>query len=227
MLVVHILAGLVSLGAGTIALAAAKGGGLHRRSGLLFVGAMVIMSLGGAAIALFRGAAPSINVPAGLTTAYLVITALTTVRAPSSWSRTVDAGTALFGLIAGAASVILGIVTLATAAGAARGMAYPLFLFGAVGIGGAIGDVKAMRTGGLRGIARLRRHLWRMCLALFIATGSFFLGQAKVFPAVVRESGLLPVPVLAVIAALLYWLWRVRAGRVSHEVGRLQLRKAS
>ena len=65
----------------------------------------------------------------------------------------------------------------------------------------------------LRGTPRLRRHLWRMCAALFIATGSFFLGQAQVFPAPIRDSGLLPVPVLVVLGAMLYWLWRVRTRR--------------
>jgi hypothetical protein len=29
---------------------------------------------------------------------------------------------------------------------------------------------------------RITRHLWRMCFGLFIATGSFFLGQQAVFP---------------------------------------------
>ena len=227
MLSVHILAGLISLGAGAVALIAAKGGGLHRRSGLIFASAMVVMALLGAAIAISRGAAPSINVPAGLTTAYLVITALTTVRAPAWWSRRLETGTALFGLIAGAACVVLGVVTLATAVGASKGMAYPLFLFGAVGLGGGMADFKAMRSGGLRGIPRLRRHLWRMCLALFVATGSFFLGQAKVFPAVIRESGILAVPVFAVLAAMVYWLWRVRERRTAHDTGRVDPRRAA
>ena len=211
MLSIHILAGIVALVSGAVALAAAKGARLHRRSGTLFVYAMVTMALLGAAIAVFRGAAPSINVPAGLTTAYLVVTALMTVRQRSSWSRPVDRAAMIFGFVVGAASIIFGIVTLATVTGPAKGMAYPLFLFGMVGLGGGKSDLKVIRNGGLGGTARLRRHLWRMCLSLFIATGSFFLGQAQVFPAPVRDSGLLAVPVFAVLAAMLYWLWRVRA----------------
>jgi hypothetical protein len=43
-----------------------------------------------------------------------------------------------------------------------------------------------------------------------MATASFFLGQAKLFPASVRESGVLNVPVLLVIVGLLWSLVRVR-----------------
>ena len=226
MIFVHISAGVIALVAGAVALAAVKGGGLHRRSGRLFVYAMLTMSLLGAAIAVVRGAAPSINVPAGLTTAYLVVTALTTVRANLPWSRAIEAGSAVFGLTIGIVCIVVGVVTLATASGAAQGMAYPLFLFGAVGVGGGMSDRKVLRAGGLRGPARLRRHLWRMCLALFIATGSFFLGQAQVFPAAIRDSGLLPLPVFAVLAAMLYWLWRVR-GRPKLNSGRPEDRQAT
>jgi uncharacterized membrane protein len=219
MVFVHILAGVVALVSGAVALATAKGARLHRRSGKVFVYAMMTMALGGAVIALVRGAAPSINVPAGLTTAYLVVTALTTVRPRSSTSRALDRGAMIFAFVVGLASIVSGIVTLATASGPARGMAYPLFMFGMVGLGGARSDRKMLSSDGLRGTHRLRRHLWRMCAALLIATGSFFLGQAQVFPALIRESGLLPVPVFVVLAAMLYWLWRVR-GRGTLNSGR-------
>ena len=53
-------------------------------------------------------------------------------------------------------------------------------------------------------------HLSRMCFAFFIATGSFFFGQAKLFPAEVRESGLLAIPALLPFALLLFWVIRIR-----------------
>jgi hypothetical protein len=40
---------------------------------------------------------------------------------------------------------------------------------------------------------------------------SFFLGQPQVFPVGVRNTGLLVVPSLVVIAALGFWLFRVNA----------------
>jgi hypothetical protein len=49
-----------------------------------------------------------------------------------------------------------------------------------------------------------------MCFALFIATGSFFLGQMKFIPEPVRIVPLLLVLAFAPILFLIYWMWRVR-----------------
>ena len=48
-----------------------------------------------------------------------------------------------------------------------------------------------------------------MGFAMWIATASFFLGQAKFFPEPIRKSGLLAIPVLLVLVVMLYWLLRV------------------
>jgi hypothetical protein len=84
---VHIIAGGLGIVFGFVALYAAKGARLHRKSGTLFVYAMLTMSVLGAAMAAVWGRAPASNVPVGLLTAYLVMTALTTVRPPSAGSR--------------------------------------------------------------------------------------------------------------------------------------------
>src|SRR4029453_10141916 len=84
------------------------------------------------------------------------------------------------------------------------------FIFGSVALLLTAFDVRMIARGGVTGAARLTRHLLRMCLAMFMATASLFLGQPNVFPMAVRHSGLLPVPVLLVVAALLYWLVRIR-----------------
>jgi hypothetical protein len=77
----------------------------------------------------------------------------------------------------------------------------------------AIGDARMIREGGLRGARRLARHLWRMCFALFIATGSFFIGQMKFVPAPIRYMPLLIGLGVAPLFVLLYWMWRVRLRR--------------
>src|SRR2546423_3941182 len=77
----------------------------------------------------------------------------------------------------------------------------------------AIGDARTIRAGGLRGPRRLARHLWRMCFALFIATGSFFIGQMKFVPAPIRFVPLLFALGVAPLFVLLYWMWRVRLRR--------------
>lgn len=88
--------------------------------------------------------------------------------------------------------------------------AFPFVMFGVVGVLAAAGDIRMIRSVTLDGAARLGRHLWRMCFALFIAAMSFFLGQAKVIPEAIRIPGLLAVPVLAVLVMMFYWMWKVR-----------------
>lgn len=94
-------------------------------------------------------------------------------------------------------------------------MAYPLFLFAGVALAAGNGDRRMIHAGALRGTLRLRRHLWRMCVALVLAAMTFFLGQADVFPQPIRIRPLLALPVLTVLAAMVFWLWRVRARAVS------------
>lgn len=210
---VHILAGSLSLACGYIALFAAKGAPLHRKAGMMFVYAMLTMCVAGTTIAAVRNVAPAINIPAGLLTAYLVITSLTTVRPPAAGSRWLDVGAMVVGLAVGLASLTFGFEAVANG-GTRKGMpAFPFFMFGVVGLLASLGDVRVIRSGALKGASRLARHLWRMSFALFIAALSFFIGQAKVIPKPIRIFPLLALPVLAVLVAMLYWLWRVRIRR--------------
>jgi hypothetical protein len=48
-----------------------------------------------------------------------------------------------------------------------------------------------------------------MGLAMWIATMSFFIGQAKVLPEPLRKPALLAIPVLLVALLVLYWLARM------------------
>jgi hypothetical protein len=52
-----------------------------------------------------------------------------------------------------------------------------------------------------------------MCAAFLIAAFSFFLGQQKVMPEAFRGSPLLFVPELLILAAMTYWIFRMRLGR--------------
>lgn len=211
-LLIHIAAGGLAIVAGFVALYAAKGASLHRRSGKLFVHAMVTMALLGAGMAAFRAEAG--NVIAGVLAAYLVMTSLTTVRPHTAGSRRLDAGAMLVALAVGLTGVTLGVEALAVGDGRIDGAPAAVFLiFGAVALLGSAGDLRTMRSGGLRGAPRLARHLWRMCFALFIAAGSFFLGQADEFPEPLRIFPLLAIPAFLPLLVMVYWLWRVRSGR--------------
>ena len=112
-LLVHILAGGLGLVFGYVALYAAKGAPLHRRSGLLFVYAMLPMALFGMSISAFQNVAPEINIPAGLLTSYLVMTALTTVRPPTAASRWLNVVAMLVALTVGVTMLTFGLEALA------------------------------------------------------------------------------------------------------------------
>lgn len=208
--VVHITAGALGLVSGFVALYATKGAPLHRRSGMVFVYAMLTMSIFGTVIAAVRGVEPLMNVPAGLLTVYLVITGLTTVRPLAAGSRWLAIGALVVALAVGVTCLMLGFDALASG-GTKSGFAFPLFMFGTLGLLASVGDFRVMRSGALRGAARLARHLWRMSFALFIAALSFFIGQAKVIPKPIRIYPLLALPILIVLVTMLYWLWRVRS----------------
>ena len=83
----HVAMGVIGLASGSIAIAARKGGTLHRRSGQVFVGAMVAMGLTAVAIAFVEG---KDDVAGGALTAYLIFTAWSTVRPLRAVKRAVD-----------------------------------------------------------------------------------------------------------------------------------------
>jgi hypothetical protein len=83
-----------------------------------------------------------------------------------------------------------------------------VFAFGSIGLLGVVGDAR-MVAFGIKGARRIARHLWRMSFALFVATGSFFLGQMKVMPPSVRIVPLLAIPAFLPLVLMLYWLVRV------------------
>ena len=95
-------------------------------------------------------------------------------------------------------------------AGRGRPEAAPMFLFSALTILAAIGDWKMLRAGGLTGKPRIKRHLWRLCFAMWVAAASFFWGPRGRVPEIIYYPALLPIPVLTPIAAMVYWLWRLR-----------------
>ena len=75
----------------------------------------------------------------------------------------------------------------------------------------AAGDIRMLIRGGVFGVQRIARHLWRMCFGLFIATGSFFLGQGnKVFPSFISQSNALAIPAVLPLLLLIFWMFRVR-----------------
>ena len=206
----HISMGMLALVAGAAAITFPKGSRLHRHSGNVFFVSMLIMAATGTYISIFIVPVMG-NVMGGSMAFYLTATGWATVwRKPGQAGR-LEIGLALLGL----ATAIAGITFGLQAAHSPSGMKdkYPAllyFIFGGAALLGTALDVRMLARGGFTGAARTTRHLCRMCFAMWMATASFFLGQAKLFPPGVRESGVLKIPVFLVIAALLYSLVRVR-----------------
>ena len=215
-LTVHYAAGLVSIVSGTIALSVKKGGRRHKLSGLIFTWAMIVLGLSAAGIGVYESV-PS-QVFAGLLAAYLVFTGMTTVKSLPGIGRRVEVALMVLAFGYGLISIYGGVNEWRdpTVEVVGRPRVVPPLVIGAVILLAAIGDMRVLRGGGLRGSRRLARHLWRMCFGLFIATGSFFLGQMKFVPEPVRIVPLLLVLAFAPVLFLFYWMWRVRVrGRLS------------
>lgn len=223
LLPIHILAGALAIILGAIALLASKGAILHRRSGVVFVYAMLTMGSTGSILATKEGLT-NINVLGGFMSTYFVVTAFTTVRPVSVWTRRLNLIAIAIGLLVGLIWIWLG-VRAATSPQLAIPffMVFSAFLVGTAMLLGVAGDVRVIRSGIPRGRARIARHLWRMCFALFIAVGSFIAipdRVAALLPDVFATPMMRGAAVGLVFFAMFYWLWRIRgrefAGRLPH-----------
>ena len=210
-LILHISAGGIAILSGAAALLFRKGSHRHRMAGNVFFVSMLTLSAIGACVAPFlpdRGSAV-----AGAFAFYLVATAWVTVRRREGGIGVFEIGALLVALGIAAAGAFLGWKGANSPRGLidAKGQTYETaYAFAVLATLAAAGDLRLILRRGIVGAQRIARHLWRMCFALFIAAGSFFLGQQQVFPASVRGSPLLFVPVLAVLALMIFWLCRVR-----------------
>jgi hypothetical protein len=220
LLPIHIAAGGLAILLGAVALSVKKGGTIHRRSGLLFVYAMLVMGVSGSILSLLNGRDGG-NVMAGVLTAYFVGTALTTVRPVSSWTRLINSVALTVAVVLAVGCVFRGVRLIDTPGLDAGGVSFrtagvmSLIIAALLGMAAA-GDVRAMRFGMPRGGPRLSRHLWRMCFALFIAAGSFFSIRervAEILPEPFTTGPMRALPIVLVFGAMFYWLWRLRGRR--------------
>jgi hypothetical protein len=198
--------GLVS---GTLAMIFRKGSLLHAKAGRVFVAAMLTMASSAVYLAAVKH--DNNNVGGGLLTLYLVATAWMTARRADGETSVFDWAALLIPLGTGATSWLHGIQMLRL--GGQEGPLYisMSFFMGTMMFLAAAGDLRMMLRGGVFGRQRVVRHLWRMCLGFFIATGSFFLGQgSKIFPGIFRQSDWLWIPAFLPLLLLVFWLIRVR-----------------
>jgi uncharacterized membrane protein len=215
LLPIHIAAGGLAIILGAVAVLVKKGGTVHRRSGRLFVYAMLVLGISAAILGVRKGATG--NVFSGLTTAYFVITALTAVRPASQGTRRITVVALVVAVGLAVVDIVAGVEAFQSPGGWRNGAPFQmLFFLATVMILAAAGDLRVVRFGAPRGGPRLARHLWRMCFALFIAAGSFFSIRervAKILPEPFTTAPMRMLPIVLVFGAMFYWLWRVRRRR--------------
>jgi uncharacterized membrane protein len=205
----HYLFGLAAVLAGALALSSFKGARLHRQSGRAFAITMMMMALSGCVLAWLKPM--PIALVAGAFTLYLVLSGWLSIKRAQRPAGAPELGQALLALS-------LGLISVVAAWPALHGNkeAADFLFFATLALTATALDVRLLLRGGLQrmeGPSRLRRHLWRMGMALFIATGSLFTGPgARVFPPAWRDSGWMSLPELAVLAVTAYYLiklsWR-------------------
>ena len=207
LLILHILGGSIGLLSGTFAIAVRKGSTLHRDSGNVFTIAMLTLALSGLCLAILKSQTG--NIIGSVITFYMISTAWLAGRRRNTGS--LDWAALVVGIGGAAAILTLAIHSVRNPAtadpNAPAGMA---FFMAAVLVLAASGDIRMFARGQSSSRQRITRHLWRMCFGLFIATGSFFLGQQQVFPAFLRGSLFLTVLAVLPFPLMIYWLIRVR-----------------
>lgn len=214
-LFLHIAGGTIGMISGTMALAFRKGGRAHVLAGNVFFISMLVMAGIGGFVAPFlvtaEGNPKLFDSAAGFFTCYLVITSWLTVRRKAGTIGRAEVAAFVFASLLAAAIVLVG---------RTRGDATAYYGLGGIIALAAALDLKVILNRGIAGGPRVARHLWRMSLALFVALGSFFLGQQRQMPDFMQGSPWLSVPPLAVLAAMVFWLLKLRFARVINELKR-------
>jgi cytochrome bd-type quinol oxidase subunit 2 len=222
---VHVLAGGVAMLAGLAALCVRKGGRLHRRIGDVFVIAMLVMAIFAAILGVILPG-QVVNVIIAFFTLYLVVTAWLTGlhgRSRTGLPEKIALGASLL-LCAPFVLLMLqafaGVTIFPTVMHLRGPILIALCIFTAIIAVAAGGDLKVVVTGGISGLPRVARHLWRMCVALALALGSGFSnGFARMLPGPYHVPPAFFAPPFVMLAVLAYWLVRIRfsgwAGRAA------------
>ena len=222
-LFLHIAGGTVGMLSGAAALALRKGSRRHVLAGTLFFVSMLVMAAIGALVSPFLVSAEGdprwFDALAGVFACYLVATGWATVRRRAGTIGRFEVAAFGFAIAMAGAGTMLGIEAASRPAGSLGGYgASDYQVFAALFALAAVLDLNMILRGGLAGVPRLARHLWRMCAALFIAAGAFFFGQQRVMPEFIQGSPWLALPPLAALALMIFWLLRLRLAKA---IGRL------
>lgn len=215
--VLHVSGGAIGLISGLVAVSARKGGSLHRNAGTVFVASMVLMAV----FALYLAVVipdQLVNVFISLFSLYLILTAWLTVRRRGGFIGLSERISLFVGVCLCApfailsAELALGLPPLFRSAVPFKGpVLVAIYGFTSVLAVAVVGDVRLVWLGRISGIARISRHLWRMCLGLSLALGSGFTnGFARLLPGPYHVPPAFFLPQFVPLLLIAYWLVRVR-----------------
>lgn len=208
LLILHICAAIITVPVGSAALILRKGSPRHRALGNVFFISMLLMTATGGYIGFMKQ--QSINFVVGVLTFYLVATAWKAAKRKEGEIGMFEVVAMLVAFGIGTVSIVFGREGAQSPTGLKDGFpAIAYFIFGSIALFAAALDSTVLLRRGISGAQRIARHLWRMCFALLIAALSLFLGKQQHFPAVLRKTHLLPVPVILIALATIYWFTRV------------------
>jgi len=214
-LVLHITGGVIAILAGFAAVSFRKGSRWHGVAGNVFVGSIMTMGACGSYLA-FRKHEMD-NTFGGLLTIYLVTTAWRTARRRDNAIGIFDWGALLMALAIGASLYTLGVQVASSSAEPPGGVPAPMyFVMGSIAFLAAAGDVRVMLRG-VSGVARVARHLWRMCFAFFIASASLFVARPQLFPSLLQKTGILVLLGFLPLLLMIFWLIRIRWAKAYQE----------
>ncbi len=230
-LVVHICGGSLGLLSGTAAMCFRKGSPRHVLAGRVFVASMLIMGAFAAYLAITRHQ-PN-NIGGGILTVYLIGTAWLTARRKDGETSRWDWVWLLIPLANGILLWMTGVKVLRSGHSSLGGVPVGMMFFlGSVCLLAAAGDVRMLVRGGVAGVKRISRHLWRMCFGLFIAAGSFFFGGSnrplrllssvgigQHLPAALFSTTLYLILTVLPLILLIFWLVRVRFTKAYNRTG--------
>jgi uncharacterized membrane protein len=211
----HISGGALALLSGILAIAAPKGGRLHRLAGNVFFASMLIMAAFAAVLAVIRPG-QIINLFIAGFTLYLVATAWLTARRPDGSAGAAEKAALAAALILCAPFALVmfqlatGVAVFKSAFAIKGPILIALVTFSGIMALAAAGDACVVLSGGLSGRSRIARHLWRMCVGLGLASGSAFTnGFARLLPGPYHVPPLFFLPQFIPMVLLIYWMARV------------------
>lgn len=202
----HVVTGTLAVLSGALALFSVKGSRPHRSAGTVFVLTMLAMASAGTVIALQMPLL--IAAMAGVFTCYLVLSGWATVNQHRSGVRWINRLQPVAAFAIAATGFYFGWQASLQTDGLYQGYQAPSYYFFAIlALLGGLFDIEfALRTT-LSAGRRLARHLWRMCMGLFLATGSLFTGPgAQAFPQSWQGSAWLSLPENTVLVIMLLYL---------------------